>query len=492
MPKGRGLLKTIVVTPDPALLESMRSIGYTVESAVADVIDNSVAAGADNVDVLFSASGPFQVAIIDDGTGMSRDEAVTAMRLAATSPTAERTPEDLGRFGLGLKTASLSQCRSLTVASKRAGETSILRWSLDHVIESGDWSLLELDVDEGSQLLGWDQFAALESGTLVHWGDLDQLAQSAGAEQEDLDRVAVMVKDHIALVFHLFNSGDGVRRIGFRVNGGAVPVIDPFLSNSMKTQQTDWEPIDIDGERVRLKAYTLPYLNRLSAADRARALRLGGLRETQGFYVYRGGRLVIWGTWFRVAPRSEMAKLTRVRVDIPNTLDHLWALDVKKSTASPPPQVRRRLSELAKTMMLPSQKVQEFRGRKVNQPAKVDLMWDLRLNGDEFTYEINVEHPSLQAFARELTTEQRQQFELVLEDIESTFPVIDAHNRMSGDKVPESEHPEEELIERARESWNLMHASGIDRDTFIMSLAAAEPYYQVSNFEQKLREALAR
>lgn len=487
----RLALKTILVAPDPALLESMRSIGYTVESAVADVVDNSVAAGAGVVDVLFSASGAFEIAVVDDGAGMSREGAVVAMRLAATSPTTQRRPEDLGRFGLGLKTASLSQCRVLTIASRKDGEVTVLRWSLDHVLETGDWSLLELDSEEASDLLGWGQFSALDAGTLVHWGELDQLAKSAGTGQEDLDRVAVQVKDHIALVFHLFNTGDGARGMDFHLNGAPIAAIDPFLSNSMKTQQTDWEPIDIDGERVRLKAYTLPYLNRLSAADRARALRLGGLRETQGFYVYRGSRLVIWGTWFRVAPRSEMAKLTRVRVDIPNTLDHLWALDVKKSTAAPPPQVRRRLSELAKIMMLPSQKVQEFRGRKVTQPAKVDLMWDLRVNGDEFNYEINSEHPSIQVFARGLTKEQNEQFELVLDDIESTFPVVDAHNRMSGDRVPELATADDELIERARESWLLLGSSGVEKETFIMSLAAAEPYHLVSNFEHKLREALS-
>lgn len=94
-------MKTIVVTPDPALLESMRSIGYTVEAAVADVIDNSVAAEATDVEILVSPAGPFQIAVVDDGTGMSRDEAVNAMRLAATSPSQERRPEHLGRFGLG-------------------------------------------------------------------------------------------------------------------------------------------------------------------------------------------------------------------------------------------------------------------------------------------------------------------------------------------------------------------------------------------------------
>jgi len=106
-------MKTLVVTPDPALLESMRSIGYTVEAAVADVIDNSVAAEASSVDIFVSSDGPFEVAIVDDGVGMSRDEAVNAMRLAATSPSRVRRSDDLGRFGLGLKTASLSQCRTL-------------------------------------------------------------------------------------------------------------------------------------------------------------------------------------------------------------------------------------------------------------------------------------------------------------------------------------------------------------------------------------------
>lgn len=469
----------------------MRSIGYTIESAVADVIDNSVAAGASNVNVLFSASGPFQIAILDDGRGMSGEEALSAMRLAATSPAVDRRAEDLGRFGLGLKTASLSQCRNLTVASKKDGVYTILRWSLDQVIETGDWSLLELDTADASQLLGWDEFTALDSGTLVHWGDLDQLMLNVGDSQHDLDEVAVGVRDHVGLVFHLFSSGDCGRKVTFKVNGTVVSAIDPFMSNSLKTQQTDWEPIDIDGQQVRLKAYTLPYLSRLSAAERKSALRLGQLRDTQGFYIYRGGRLVIWGTWFRVAPRSEMAKLTRVRVDIPNSLDHLWALDVKKSAASPPPLVRNRLRELARTMMMPSKKVQEFRGRKVNQLSSMEHVWNVVVNGDQFQYMLNAEHPVLKAFVDDLNDMQRKQFEIVMDDIQSSFPIADAHNRMSGDAVPPEHADEGEVLERAVRAWELMSEHGVDVDTFISSLANAEPYCLVPNFVQKLREALS-
>ena len=482
-------MKTIVVTPDPALLESMRSIGYTVEAAVADVIDNSVAAEASNVEILVSPDGPFQIAVVDDGDGMARDEAVNAMRLAATSPSQERRLDDLGRFGLGLKTASLSQCRTLTMVTKKNGELTALQWSLDHVIETGDWSLIELDPEEVESLLGWKPISERSQGTLVHWGSLDLLMMTEGDQQSDLDSVAQRVRDHVALVFHLFNAGEGVRKIGFAMNGAPIIPIDPFMSHSRLTHKTTWESINIEGQEVRLMAYTLPYLNRLSHSERARALKLGGLRETQGFYVYRGSRLVIWGNWFRVMPRSEMAKLTRVRVDIPNSLDHLWALDVKKSHADPPPRVRRRLSELAKTMMLPSQKVQEFRGRKINQSTQIDYMWVPRVNGDKFCYEINPEHPMINAFTNDLSDDQTKQFGLVLEDLQSTFPIIDAHNRLSGDGVPEAPH-DSELLERALAGWSLAHSHGVERESFILGLARSDPYCLIPDFEKQLREAL--
>lgn len=484
-------METIAVPPDPGLLESMRSIGYTVESAVADIIDNSVGAEASQVDILFSAAGQFQIAIVDDGLGMTRDEAITAMRLAAVGPRTERKPNDLGRFGLGLKTASLSQCRTLTLVSKQAGGVTALRWSLDHVIAERGWSLIVLDQREAETLFGWTLLAELDHGTLIHWGDLDQLSMTEGSGQDDLDLVAKRVREHVALVFHLFGSGDGARAVKFRLNGGVIDPIDPFMAHSRLTQPTPWESIEVEGQTVRLMAYTLPYLNRLSAAERDRMLRLGGLRETQGFYVYRGARLVIWGTWFRMMPRSEMAKLTRVRVDIPNSLDHLWALDVKKSTAVPPPQIRKRLGELAKTMMLPSRKVQEFRGRKLQPALNIDYMWDLHVNGKEFRYQINPEHPTIRAFIEELSDTERKLFALVMEDLQNTFPVIDAHNRLSGDSVPALPPDQSDLVGRAMTGWLLTRDQGVDKETFILSISKADPYCLIPDFEKHLREAMA-
>lgn len=485
-------MQDLVVPPDPALLESMRAIGYTVESAVADVIDNSIAAGAQRVEVLISASGPFQLAVLDDGSGMSPTDAVNAMKLAATSPTVNRQPDDLGRFGLGMKTASLSQCRELTLVTRKNGELTALRWSLDHLMATGNWSLLRLEESHLEGLIGWSQFRDSQDGTLVHWGSLDHLRLSQGDQQGDLDRVALRVRDHMALVFHRFISGDGARRIQFLMNGREIDPIDPFLSRSPKIQKSSWESIDVDGHSVHLMAYTLPYLNRMSSRERKAVLSHGTLRDTQGFYVYRAARLVIWGTWFRVTPRTELAKLTRVRVDIPNTLDHLWSLDVKKSKADPPPQIRSRLKELARTMTLPSEQVQTYRGRRVQQTPSMDMVWALNVNGDRFNYEINLDHPTIEAFTRTLSERQRKQFGLLLADIQTTFPIIDAHNRMSGDGLPPDSEPDEALLDRAEAAWELSKGTGLswDVEDFITATARAEPYASVTNFAQHLRRRL--
>ena len=161
------------VAPSVRLLESMRSVGYSFEAALADLIDNSITAGATTIDVDADVIDGEYVAILDDGRGMSSELAKEALRLAGHA--GERDVDDLGRFGLGLKTASLSQARSVTVVTRRAGATTALRWDIDHVLETGRWSLLLLGDDQIQHLPLWDSLNAQESGTLVIWRSLDLL-----------------------------------------------------------------------------------------------------------------------------------------------------------------------------------------------------------------------------------------------------------------------------------------------------------------------------
>ena len=133
----------------------------------------------------------------------------------------------------------------------------------------------------------------------------------------------------------------------------------------------------------------MPYLSKLTAKDRATALISGTLRDTQGFYIYRAYRLVQWGTWFRLMPKGDMSKLARVQVDIPNSLDDLWSLDIKKSAAIPPAEVRQLLRRLAGQIVQPSQRVQRFRGRRASREDRIQRLWLLIEERGSFRYEIN-------------------------------------------------------------------------------------------------------
>lgn len=154
-------METIECAPDPNLLESMRSFGYSLNTAAADIIDNSISAGAHTIRILFSGTQPNPyIAIVDDGSGMDCETAQKAMQLAGTGTTLSRNENDLGRFGLGLKTASFSQARQLTVVSKQRAEITTLRWDLDTVAQSQQWALESLDAEETRQSSWWQAGAS--------------------------------------------------------------------------------------------------------------------------------------------------------------------------------------------------------------------------------------------------------------------------------------------------------------------------------------------
>lgn len=476
--------------PDPYLLESMRAVGYSFETAVADVIDNSIAANAETIHLLASAAGQPRVSILDDGDGMDRETAIAAMKLAARSPSEARAESDLGRFGLGLKTASLSQCRRLTLASKHQGRLTILRWDLDHVISTGRWLVLDLDAAELDRLHGHELLDELDSGTLVCWEELDLLLSTEGSAQAEFDAAVMRVRDHCSLVFHRFVTGDDARKITMTVNGSEFPAFDPFLTRNRATDKRI-ENLRLEGKDLPVVAYTLPFIGKLSASERKLALAPGGFRDSQGFYIYRAGRLVVWGTWFRLNPKSELGKLARVRVDVPNSLDHLWVLDIKKSSANPPRELREALKNLAAQFITPSTRVQKFRGRREKQVDIVTRVWDVIVDRNSFRYEVNREHPVIQTFGETLNPAQLEGMEALIEALEQTFPVLDAHNRLGEDGVlVEPEDRVTSAVMNAVRLRPLFVGTHPDDDSFIAMLEALEPYCQIDGFREALSVAL--
>jgi len=316
----------------PTLIESTRAIGYTLESAIADIIDNSISASASLTDIFFFPIGDAYIAILDDGHGMNGSELENAMRYGSQNPNEKRNANDLGRFGLGLKTASLSQCRTLTVVSKQNSQIEARRWDIDHVIESHDWSLLILESDEELDTIPRiEEIRKLNSGTLVVWQNLDRLKVGEIDFGRTMGKKMDEVRSHLSLVFHRYISGEpGLKRMQIRMNNTPIIPADPFLVKR-NTQVMADEILTIEGEIVVIRSYILPHISSLSNEEISALGGKDGLRRCQGFYVYRNKRLLVWGTWFRMMHQAELSKLARVQVDIPNDLDNLWTLDIKKS-----------------------------------------------------------------------------------------------------------------------------------------------------------------
>ncbi|BDH56807.1 ATP-binding protein [Tsukamurella sp. PLM1] len=450
----------------------MRSIGYSVETAIADIIDNSISASATQIELEFDSERPEALTILDDGIGMDADAVIKAMTLAGDSPLAGRASTDLGRFGLGLKTASFSQCRHLTVVSKtKFGQLVGFAWDLDHLAETGRWSLIQLDEAEIQGVPGVASLDANQHGTMVIWRKLDVLAGKKGTTARLLNEDLVRVRRHIALVFHRIIEKRGIR---ITVNGRSIDRVDPFLANRPGTQKGPEEYISTGNSRVRVQAYTLPFLNKMTREDRQLASIGASFKDDQGFYIYRNDRLVIWATWFRMIKKDEHTRLTRVVVDIPNSLDHLWSLDIKKAVAAPPPEVKSQLKRIVDRMAKPSRDAHSYRGRSIDRNDGVERVWTMISERSEFRYQVNRRHPTLaDALARDPSGT-----ESLLRLIESTFPIYEAAGRVRDEMTPSTRVEYLELVNTARAIWdNMGGVTGAQRIAAITSiLKLTEPF----------------
>jgi hypothetical protein len=416
----------------PSLIESMRSIGYSFDSALADVIDNSITAKATTVSIQFRPFDQPYVAIIDNGEGMTADELIVAMEYGHRSPSEVRSEYDLGRYGLGLKTASLSQCRQLTVISLKSGKISACCWNIDYVIKREKWILQILDKKEISDLPHIDDLKTLGHGTIVLWKELDKLIAGETSIEVALGQKLDHARDHLALIFHRYITGEpDLEKLKISINNLDIKGIDPFLRNHKATQVLDEDSFTVEGQKISVKPYILPHLSKLNNEEAKYAGGKDGLRSQQGFYVYRKSRLIIWGTWFKIAGKDELSKLARVRVDIPNSLDHLWTLDIKKSVAHPPETVRRNLKRIIDKIRDASGRTLVFRGKATKQAFAVG--WNEISDRDGFRYEVNKDHPFILTLKSQLPEKQHALIDGFMKVLENTLPVDSIYSRLASD-----------------------------------------------------------
>ena len=405
-----------------ALLDSLRDIGYSLDTAVADIVDNSISAGATTVDIRYADDGadPF-LAICDNGCGMSGEEIIEAMRHGGAS---RSSPENLGKFGLGLKTASFSQCRRLVVVSNKDGICSGVEWDLDLVERRDDWVVRVLSRDDVRTLARLH--AIPSTGTLVLWRNLDRLLGGASRAKRSVtvNQQLIDTQRHMGLVFHRFLTGKATWRpaVLMRMNGHPIAAHDPFFLDNTATQRLPEETVYIDAHSVDLKAYVLPHYSKLGPDGHALYASHADLASNQGVYVHRNDRLIAWGGWLRQVPKSESTKLARISIDYTSALDGYWTIDVKKSRVKAPREVLDTLRKILDPIAERTIRTVKGRGQRVITTERSSL-WQRTAGRDGILYEIRRDHPLIRQLSKPLPHPAKAKLELLLHAVADELPV---------------------------------------------------------------------
>jgi Histidine kinase-, DNA gyrase B-, and HSP90-like ATPase len=359
------------------LITSLRDMGYDFSAAVADVTDNSIEALASKVEVDVHSEGDDSwVRITDNGVGMKPAQIREALRYGTARKYDAK--KSLGKFGLGLKTASMSQCQHLTVASRSnpgRPEIAAHAWDLSHVMATDRWEILEVGRDDHPEL--WHEPLREHTGTVILWRRLDRILGFKNPYGEMAKkRLAGMCKEleeHLSMVFHRYIAGEaGRRKVRITVNGKAVRPWDPFVRQEEGTQRMEPVTLHYDHEgtlgEILIEPFVVPHQAEFSSPE-AHAAAAGPLRwnRQQGFYIYRADRMIQGGGWSNLRTLDEHTKLARVALSFDPRLDDAFRINVAKMRV----QLPRQLREQFEKAIAPVIKAAQAAYRRVENDARI-------------------------------------------------------------------------------------------------------------------------
>jgi hypothetical protein len=330
-------VETIEAIPDPGrTMEGLRDTGYDFKTAIADLVDNSIAAGADNVDIRINMDfrGDVRVSIADDGEGMDREGLKLAMQYGSPK---RSDPASLGKYGLGLKTASTAFCKRLSVISRDDGsEPAVMAtWDLDAVIEAKKWILHVSDEPDAEGLKHLNLLTA-GPGTAVVWTKVDRLLHvyqdpRGGHAANGLKKHKQQLVDHLAAVYQRFLDPNDkrARNVSIKVDGVPVKAWDPFQKSLSELLVQDTVKVEGTDAEFTVRAYILPRREDFPNDDLAKAAKLSS--DRQGIYIYRQDRLIHDADWLGMYQKEPHSTLLRVEFSFDHRLDDAFHLDIKKS-----------------------------------------------------------------------------------------------------------------------------------------------------------------
>lgn len=412
------------------LLSSLRSVGYKVETAVADILDNCIGAHATEIHLDFNWENEDSlIAIYDNGDGMSKEVLIASMKIGSADPSDTRESDDLGRFGMGLKTAGFSLGKKLRVVTKQNSDITTACWDLDYIASASDgkWNLLVNDVDMNHIMQKFETFSKFESGTLVIIEELDRMIDMENVKKSKASfyRKIESVKEHVGMIFHRFIEEDGLK-IYFKDE--LIKAWNPFVIENNATQELSEEEY-FDGEKyVLVQPYVLPHKTKFETEDDfKKAAGPKGWLSQQGIYVYRNRRLLVYGTWFDFLKKETAFNLARIRLDMSSEDDYDWKIDIKKSIATPPLYMREILDRVISVCTMQSAKVYNSRGAYSKKPGsqQLDYVWEQRKNRlGRYMFYLNKKHPILNKVLAQLDEDGKQNLKAYLALVEGYSPSV--------------------------------------------------------------------
>lgn len=414
------------------LLVALRSVGYTNETAIADILDNSISGAATEIELYFDWDNR-RIIIADNGFGMDYQELMDAMEIGSADPNEMRPSEDLGRFGLGMKTASFSMAKKLLVISKKNSTISNAEWNLNTVASEDKWEISEYDESEILMILEsidtYIQYNNWKQGTLIIISELDRLIDETNIEKskKNFYKMIRNIKSHIAITFHRFMEEDALK---ISVNGNKLEAWNPFWIKSPATMELAREELFDGKNEVVVEPYILPHKSKYNSEEEFKeAAGVKDWRGHQGFYVYRNRRLLVYGTWFGKFKKEPAYNLARIKLDMSADSDFEWDIDIKKSKATLPVAIEEQITQIAYLAIEKSVAVYNSRGvynrKNTSNNTSLKYVWEQRKNiSGNYMFYLNKKHPMLLKILSGMDENAQKELKTYLSLVESYSPTM--------------------------------------------------------------------
>jgi hypothetical protein len=434
-------------------------VGYDFNAAIADIIDNSISANSKEIVIKMhdrDLTSP-SLSIIDNGEGMNSRELSENMIIGCKDTSFDRTPNDLGRFGSGMKMASFSQARKLIVISKKNNaEVCACCWDIDEIEKQDKWCLGELSLNEILALDNLDQSLLKTSGTQLIWEKIPKWKNDDHEEtQRIIENASGDLKNYLSLYFHKFldKSYVGQKKINIKVQGAYLKPIDPFLKSMNGYQEGARQTQKSKDGEIEMQVHILPHDSNLSKEE---MIEYQNLYLGQGLYIYRSKRLILATGWQGISNVHQLGKLARVEINIPSGFDEAWELDVQKSKVQLPKKIQDLLRKLIREPVESSKREYTYRGKK----QESNPYWTVRKNERDKTisYEIQSDNNEFIELAQSIKSKNVPLIKQYLKNLQTHLPIphiyaTHASEPKSIDQEQSTISIKEELIKKLGAAW---------------------------------------